>query len=93
MRNLSKHHLNGNHSPFGVIHDCDLLPEHRHELNVHRQRAKLRAVRKAAMIERCSIQAKASKAMRIIKLQGKNGHSMSTGLLAAHGLNAKGGEA
>lgn len=53
----------------------------------------LRRERKAAFLERCSIQAKASKAMRIVTLKGKNGHSMSAGLLKAHGLNPKGGEA
>lgn len=61
------------------------------------QRQKLRMLlrreRKAAFLERCSIQAKAHKAMRIVKLQGKNGHSMNAALLKAHGLNPKGGEA
>lgn len=93
MKSFSKHHLNGNHYPFGAISDMDLLPEQRHELKVRRQRVDLRAKRKAAFLERCSIQAKTHKAMRIIKLQGKNGHSMNAALLKAHGLNPKGGEA
>lgn len=90
MRGYSKHYLNGNHSPFATMSEMDLLPEQRYQLNIRRQRAKLRATRKAAFLERCSIQAKAHKAMRIIKLQGKNGHSMNAALLKTHGLNAKG---
>lgn len=55
----------------------------------------LRAERKRILIAKSAMQAKVAKAMLIIKLRGKNGMSMSEGLLKAHGLNAKakGGEA
>ena len=62
-------------------------------INYGKLLSEARRERKEALLSRCSIQAKASKAMRIVKLQGKNGHSMSAELLAAHGLNAKGGKA
>ena len=45
---------------------------------------KLRALRRAAHAERCSVQAKAAKAELIEKGKGRNGRSMSQSMVEAH---------
>lgn len=86
MRAFSKHHLNGNHKPFGVLIG-DLTAKEREYLAKRRKRAAARVAIKRHIITSGAMQAKLAKAKLIITPKGKNGRSMSDALLAQHGIS------
>lgn len=86
MRSVSKHHLNGNHSPFGYSREEDMTDEAKAAMKQRDERIIAKRLRKQAFLDRMAMQGKMSKALLIVTPKGKNGRTMNAALLAKHGI-------